>query len=916
MKKIIWVILGITLGIFSNNVEGYIKNSWNSSREIVKDKAGILHIVYLDQETGPYTTSKLYYTKSVDSGRTWENKVLAFEGKEEQAIEDAGIVINEAGDIYIFFSLERELVKYVVKHRGSTSWSSPQELPWYASQFSLYVKGNTIYITNGLWIWKTDGRVGEKIAEIEPSLRDASIVIDSKNNIFVAGIYVGMEREEMSSYGMYVFRYDNERQEGNLIQISQCQSLAWGTPWGSSMVRDKNDEVHLVWSNSRKEILYAKYTAQWSSPEIVVPYDPDNCIFSPCLGIDEEGDLHLIFEIHDENQDFFDSKVFYIKKMKEKWSNVVEISGERRCRQYPQIVENVNSRRVDMLIAGSYRKIEDNLPPTINYFAEAFYDEKTEAKIEAEIKDNFLQLFSSVKLYYKTEDQVDFSSVEMEKSQNEESVFEGTIPAESLCVPSLWCYIEAIDSYKNKATSDIFKIKVVPKPVLVASYELYKAFPTVIERDSDNNIHLLAYGLSDEFVHAISSNNGVFWEIFLEREKETPADMTSDEKGQIHIVYTEKDSTTDQYNLYYCQGLPTNRRELIHKLDSDEKYADALMVAQKEKVYVVFSTMWRRENELNKSFFCERNNGRWTTPQLIQNVQRERSDLYYIPVDICINKEGEIYLLLIRKEDYGRKDKIVFCKRSLSGEWSEVEEIGRNIWLTGLDWAIDDKGILHLVYSTRHVYYITISPDNDRYLISDASKIVEEGRDPRIDIDNNGNWHVVFSTWDNRKIGYLSSTNAYFPAYRSYVGGKSYSPTLKATRYGIEMAWLEISPDVERGKKNIFTYYRCFPQKGIANINEREENQVSFSPTCSYPNPFNPECYIPVNAKYKMQNVKCKIYNILGQLVREMECSRVQGFKGSRIYWDGRDSSGLEVPAGVYFYEIVGEDVRRMVVLR
>jgi hypothetical protein len=84
----------------------------------------------------------------------------------------------------------------------------------------------------------------------------------------------------------------------------------------------------------------------------------------------------------------------------------------------------------------------------------------------------------------------------------------------------------------------------------------------------------------------------------------------------------------------------------------------------------------------------------------------------------------------------------------------------------------------------------------------------------------------------------------------------------------------------------------------------------------AYPNPMNPECYIPLNVKCKKQNVKCKIYNILGQLVREIECSRVQRFKDSGVYWDGKDSRGLEVPSGVYFYEVVGEGVRKMVVLR
>jgi hypothetical protein len=91
-------------------------------------------------------------------------------------------------------------------------------------------------------------------------------------------------------------------------------------------------------------------------------------------------------------------------------------------------------------------------------------------------------------------------------------------------------------------------------------------------------------------------------------------------------------------------------------------------------------------------------------------------------------------------------------------------------------------------------------------------------------------------------------------------------------------------------------------------------SQTSLSPV--YPNPFNPECYIPVNIKGKRENVKCKIYNILGQLVREIEISDLSSQISNSIYWDGRDSRGLEVPTGVYFYEVTGESIRQMVVLR
>jgi hypothetical protein len=89
-----------------------------------------------------------------------------------------------------------------------------------------------------------------------------------------------------------------------------------------------------------------------------------------------------------------------------------------------------------------------------------------------------------------------------------------------------------------------------------------------------------------------------------------------------------------------------------------------------------------------------------------------------------------------------------------------------------------------------------------------------------------------------------------------------------------------------------------------------EKNKLSFTlPEISYPNPFTRKCWIPINGR-------CKIYNILGQLVKEIEFSRTQAFSRSRVYWDGKDNGGLKVPAGVYFYEVGGETVRKMLLLR
>ncbi|MFH1612718.1 MAG: PQQ-binding-like beta-propeller repeat protein [bacterium] len=77
----------------------------------------------------------------------------------------------------------------------------------------------------------------------------------------------------------------------------------------------------------------------------------------------------------------------------------------------------------------------------------------------------------------------------------------------------------------------------------------------------------------------------------------------------------------------------------------------------------------------------------------------------------------------------------------------------------------------------------------------------------------------------------------------------------------------------------------------------------------NFPNPFNPEVWIPVSIAggEKVNLAKIKIYNTLGQLIRVLEVN----FKNSElcnnqkqsIYWDGRDNQGKTVSSGAYFYQ-------------
>jgi len=72
----------------------------------------------------------------------------------------------------------------------------------------------------------------------------------------------------------------------------------------------------------------------------------------------------------------------------------------------------------------------------------------------------------------------------------------------------------------------------------------------------------------------------------------------------------------------------------------------------------------------------------------------------------------------------------------------------------------------------------------------------------------------------------------------------------------------------------------------------------------NYPNPFNPETWIPFSLA-KTENVKIKIFNSVGRLVRTLDLgSKEPGSYVNRenaAYWDGRNENGETVASDVYF---------------
>lgn len=70
----------------------------------------------------------------------------------------------------------------------------------------------------------------------------------------------------------------------------------------------------------------------------------------------------------------------------------------------------------------------------------------------------------------------------------------------------------------------------------------------------------------------------------------------------------------------------------------------------------------------------------------------------------------------------------------------------------------------------------------------------------------------------------------------------------------------------------------------------------------NYPNPFNPSTKISFTAS-QAGNVKIRIYNSLGVLVKEVYNNHVQAGNHS-VTWDGTDARGNKVASGVYIYKL------------
>ena len=126
--------------------------------------------------------------------------------------------------------------------------------------------------------------------------------------------------------------------------------------------------------------------------------------------------------------------------------------------------------------------------------------------------------------------------------------------------------------------------------------------------------------------------------------------------------------------------------------------------------------------------------------------------------------------------------------------------------------------------------------------------------------------------------------------------------------------WIETSEHLDDGSIAF--------RRGIANLQRLLASLIPEKTAlfANYPNPFNPETWIPYQLA-KASQVSVHIYNVRGAVVRQLDLGHQNaGYYTNRsraVYWDGRNQIGEPVASGIYFYTITAGDftsTRKMVI--
>ncbi len=131
--------------------------------------------------------------------------------------------------------------------------------------------------------------------------------------------------------------------------------------------------------------------------------------------------------------------------------------------------------------------------------------------------------------------------------------------------------------------------------------------------------------------------------------------------------------------------------------------------------------------------------------------------------------------------------------------------------------------------------------------------------------------------------------------------------TLQESTNHDAVAELHIRPTLDDGRHILEIQFTDNSLNTVTKrINFTVESDLAIRNVLNYPNPFENDTEFCFDLT-RGADIRIKIFTVAGRLIQTIEAGRIDvGY--SRIYWDGRDSSGERLANGVYLYQIIAHD--------
>jgi len=313
-------------------------------------------------------------------------------------------------------------------------------------------------------------------------------------------------------------------------------------------------------------------------------------------------------------------------------------------------------------------------------------------------------------------------------------------------------------------------------------------------------------------------------------------------------------------------------------------------------------------------------------PSVRVNDGVDSADQWY-PVIACDNSGQYVYVAWMDFRDTLYGAGVYFCRSTDYSQTFGVNyRVNDTISTAGWPSIYYKSGIIYCAWrDSREDHYIYFNKSTDGGIsfgddVGVRDSTTGAGMYPSIAADDSGRIYVVWE--DSRTFG-STGYDIYFSF--SDDSGTTFKPDVRVNDLlGISNAW-DRSPAVAvNHEAQVFVAW-CSDRNGILNydiyfatgnyvgIQEFYDSKPAITLMC-YPNPFREKTTLKFqipSTKYQINSksqITLKIYNSIGQLVKVFSLPTAYSLVSTVISWNGDDRKGHQVPAGIYFVELVSDN--------